>query len=131
MCRIAVVLALASLVLALHACTSATTGGRESGGMVDSSAKQGTAEAVVYPYSEVRFDHTEHMEAVECESCHHEGASTTKCAVCHDRHDVVAGVRILQDIMHSPDGGCRQCHDDRNPDDTWDCSFCHRELDHL
>ncbi|MBN2563490.1 MAG: hypothetical protein JXQ75_21435 [Phycisphaerae bacterium] len=66
-----------------------------------------------------------------CTACHHvaDGTKTDAtgkaCALCHNPDEVVGGIPVLKDVMHSSTGGCRACHNQQNEDGTWDCSFCH------
>lgn len=92
-----------------------------------------TGECVVNEqvYETAEFDHDFHSGSFDCAMCHHEGAGFSTCDTCHDRDEVVGGIAVLKDAMHSPDGGCWQCHTEQNADGTRDCSVCHTGLDEL
>ena len=79
-------------------------------------------------YETVEFDHDFHSGAYSCGDCHHDGAGFDTCDTCHDRDEVVGGIAVLKDVMHDPDGGCRQCHTDETADGLWDCTKCHTAL---
>ncbi|UCE58668.1 MAG: hypothetical protein JSU63_14640 [Phycisphaerales bacterium] len=80
-------------------------------------------------YANVAFDHDYHEGAFTCDWCHHDGAGFDTCDTCHDRDEVVGGLRVLKDVQHDPEGGCWECHSVANDDGTRDCSFCHTDLD--
>ncbi|UCF34982.1 MAG: cytochrome c3 family protein [Phycisphaerales bacterium] len=85
-------------------------------------------------FANVTFDHDFHSGAFSCDTCHHDGAGFTNCSTCHNRDEVVGGLPVLKDVMHTETSattgysGCFSCHQDRNPDGTRDCSVCHTDL---
>ena len=79
-------------------------------------------------YETVTFDHDFHSGAVSCGTCHHDGAGLSTCDTCHNRDEVVGGIPVLKDVMHDPDGGCWQCHNEQTADGLRDCSVCHTAL---
>ena len=94
-----------------------------------------------FPYRTTAFDHAPHMTdfGLACTDCHHTepaNAAGQACSACH-ADEWIAGVPKLKEAMHTTTGeetgnsGCRSCHAQTTEDGSWQCSFCHTELNDL
>ena len=110
------------------------------GELCDEVADECVANENLYDVTRVDADYENRVHSLpsghmNCTVCHHAAdadagipdANFTGCLVCHSEDPNVAS--SFKKIAHDDDAdnnGCRGCHDDeRNPDGTWDCSFCH------
>lgn len=94
-----------------------------------------------FPYRTTAFEHAPHTTdyGLACADCHHAepaNAARQACNACH-ADEWIAGVPKLKEAMHTTTGeetgnsGCRSCHAQTTEDGSWQCSFCHTELNDL
>lgn len=81
---------------------------------------------VKFPYRTHDFDHETHTQTLSCSSCHHEGAGTAACSLCHADEwiDRVAKVKEAKHLT------CRACHD-AMAGERVRCDTCHTGLKKL
>jgi hypothetical protein len=83
---------------------------------------------VTKPYETYEFDHDAHSETLSCATCHHDGAGTADCSLCH-LSEWLDGVPKAKEAKHM---NCRPCHN-AMADGTARarCDTCHTGLKRL